>query len=142
MQFPFINSIIDKVLEIFQLTSQNILSKCPSDRHLNSKFIISINFFYNFFFFRDLFRLCRRFNNFFDFSDNLAMFNEIYDLFLMHLSNKQVRFEISVQIAEKFSLSKDLLYSLFNVYKPEIFAEESVIKIGRATLNRNKNSLM
>lgn len=88
-----------------------------------------------------MFRLCRRFNYYLNFSDNFLLFKEITDLWVMHLPNKKLRFEIAVEIAEQFSLSKDHVQSILNVYKPEIVAEENMVKIGRAKLNRNKNFL-
>lgn len=91
-------------------------------------------------FLRDLFRLCKRLNQFSDFADNILIFNEISDLFLMHLTDAKCRQKIAGVISGHLSITESQVNFLYNVRKPDIRLENDLLTIGNIHFRRKAHN--
>lgn len=87
-------------------------------------------------FFRDLFRALKRVNRLKNFSNNIELFYEFSDIWIMHLPKAEDRLNVSLIIAEALSISQDQLHFLLKVNKADIQINSDKIIIGRVELPR------
>uniref|UniRef100_A0A1I8BCV5 Midasin n=1 Tax=Meloidogyne hapla TaxID=6305 RepID=A0A1I8BCV5_MELHA len=123
-KYPKLESIREKLISLFFAASDLIKTKKVSiDRLLNT---------------RDLFKAFSRLNS----SppsiliDPRAIFLELFDVWIVHLTSISLKLELANCISEALSLAKEEQNFLLNVRHPKVNVENEKVEIGRITLER------
>ncbi|KAI1718698.1 AAA domain (dynein-related subfamily) domain-containing protein [Ditylenchus destructor] len=121
LQFPEIADVKEKVLDTFCNLCSTVNHKSSCNRMLNNS---------------DLFRLCKRLQQFSNFNNNAALLMEMYDVWTSHISDKEMRLKATSVISAALSVAEEQMKFFLDARKPDIQLNESILTVGRTNLPR------